>query len=147
MKKIVLLFLLILSLALVGCQKESKTNLLYSEHFVDEDIVDILEKPQIVIVFKNSLEIDKPGVSDKLSIQEVKDIIKDQREKNKEFYSINNKKLLDSMSLNLENEKVFISNYSNCIFIELNENKSNSYYDELLLTISSYDFVLETYYK
>ena len=81
-----------------------------------------------------------------MNIKEVKEFIKNQRDKTKDYFSQNNKNLFDNMNLELENEKVYISNYSNCIFIELDVNKSNEYYDELLLKIKSYDYVQSAYY-
>lgn len=151
MKKILYLFLPILMLSLFGCNSESfdKNNFkqYYSEEFVDEKAVNNMDTPYIIVTFEHNYEIDKTAISEKLTMEEVKEFIRNQREKSKEYFSLNNKNLLDSMNLKLENEKVYISNYSNCIFIELDQNKSIEYYDELLLRIKSYDYVQSAYYR
>lgn len=151
MKKILYLFLPILMLSLFGCNSESfdKNNFkqYYSEEFVDEKAVNNMDTPYIIVTFDHNYEIDKTAISEKSTMEEVKEFIRNQREKSKEYFSLNNKNLLDSMNLKLENEKVYISNYSNCIFIELDQNKSIEYYDEVLLRIKSYDYVQSAYYR
>lgn len=151
MKKILYLFLPILMLSLFGCNSESfdKNNFkqYYSEEFVDEKAVNNMDTPYIIVTFDHNYEIDKTAISEKSTMEEVKEFIRNQREKSKEYFSLNNKNLLDSMNLKLENEKVYISNYSNCIFIELDQNKSIEYYDDVLLRIKSYDYVQSAYYR
>lgn len=152
MKKIVLLMLLCLTVSLFGCNAEnsfnsSKTNLNYSEQFVSEEFISSINKPQIVIAFKYTFDNGKPEINEKLTVEQVQEIIRQQRKENKEFYSKINQELFESMTLDLENEKVYISTYSNCVFIELDENKSNSFYSDLIKNVESYDFVNEVYLK
>lgn len=151
MKQILYLFLPILMLSLFGCNSESfdKNNFkqYYSEEFVDEKAVNNMDNPYIIVTFDHNYEIDKTAISEKSTMEEVKEFIRNQREKSKEYFSLKNKNLLESMNLKLENEKVYISNYSNCIFIELDQNKSIEYYDEVLLRIKSYDYVQSAYYR
>lgn len=149
MKKILYLILPLLVFSLIGCANESLNNNFnqyHSEEFVDEKAVNNMDIPHIVISFNLNYEIDKSTLLEESTMEEVKEFIKNQREKTKDYFSQNNKKLLNNMNLELKNEKVYISNYSNCVFIELDENKSIEYYDELLLKINSYDYVQSAYY-
>lgn len=149
MKKILYLILPLLVFSLIGCANESlknNFNQYHSEEFVDEKAVNNMDIPHIVISFDLNYEIDKSTLLEESTMEEVKEFIKNQREKTKDYFSQNNKKLLNNMNLELKNEKVYISNYSNCIFIELDENKSTEYYDKLLLKINSYDYVQSAYY-
>ena len=150
MKRLLYLFLPLLILSLFGCNSErinsNNFTQYHSEEFVNEKAINNMDIPHIVISFNHSYEIDKSVISEKSTIKEVKEFIKNQRDKTKDYFSQNNKNLFDNMNLELENEKVYISNYSNCIFIELDVNKSNEYYDELLLKIKSYDYVQSAYY-
>lgn len=150
MKRLLYLFLISLMLSLFSCGNQSinnNVNQYYLENFVYENTINNMNMPYIIVSFNYSYEIDKSKISENATMDEVKEFVNNHREATKDYFFQNNKKLFDNMSLELENEKVYISNFSNCIFIELDENKSNEYYEELLIKIKSFDYVQSAYYE
>lgn len=150
MKRLLYLFLTSLILSFFSCDSQSinnNVNQYYSEDFVYENTINNMNMPYIIVSFNYSYEIDKSKISENATMDEVKEFVNNHRETTKDYFSQNNKKLFDNMSLELENEKVYISNFLNCIFIELDENKSNEYYDQLLIKIKSFDYVQSAYFE
>ena len=76
-------------------------NQYHSEEFVDEKAVNNMDIPHIVISFDLNYEIDKSTLLEESTMEEVKEFIKNQREKTKDYFSQNNKKLLNNMNLEL----------------------------------------------
>lgn len=132
MKKIVCLFLtVIISLFFFGCQVNYKSNNLNLEKIVfenenfgiegiiNDDIFENgeqIEKYQVVIELYDQYEsLEKP--IKELSMEEAKTVLRDNRERTKEYYSSINQKICEEIDLYRLEGKFEISNYSPFIFI------------------------------